>query len=100
MYTAAAIRGLYAVTPDTADTASLVSNVDAAIEGGAHVVQYRNKTAASGLKLAQAHALQALCARRGVPLIVNDDVEIARQVGAAGVHIGAEDSTLSAARAL
>jgi thiamine-phosphate pyrophosphorylase len=95
----AAVRGLYAVTPDTEDLETLVRDVEAAITGGACIVQYRNKNASPELLLSQASALQASCERSGVPLIVNDYVDLAREVGAAGVHLGAEDASLNAARA-
>ena len=96
----AAIAGLYAVTPDIADTALLVRKVDAAIRGGATVVQYRNKAADAGLRLAQAHALARLPALRDALLIVNDDAAIAATVGAAGVHLGEDDAGIAAARAI
>jgi thiamine-phosphate pyrophosphorylase len=94
-----AIRGLYAVTPDTEDTASLVSKVASAIAGGATLVQYRSKIAAFDVRLAQARALKALCRERGALLIVNDSVDLAREVNADGVHLGREDGEAAPARA-
>jgi thiamine-phosphate pyrophosphorylase len=93
------IAGLYAITPDLADTDDLVYRVRAALDGGAHVVQYRNKTASPQLRLTQARALQALCAARGVPLIINDHLDIAVAVDAAGLHLGGDDGDIAAARA-
>lgn len=93
------IQGLYAVTPDTGDTQALTAQVDAAIRGGVRVVQYRNKTASPRLRQTQATALQALCEAHGAALIINDHVKLAREVGAAGVHVGAEDAKLRDARA-
>ena len=84
----AGIAGLYAVTPDIADTGLLVRKVDAAIRGGATVVQYRNKRADAALRLAQAGALARLPAMRDARLIVNDDAAVAAAVGADGVHLG------------
>lgn len=94
-----AISGLYAVTPDITDTNSLIRKVGRVLEGGARVVQYRNKTADENQRLAQARALVALCDEFGVPLIVNDSVEVARAGGAGGVHLGAEDAGIADARA-
>ena len=94
------VRGLYAVTPDFTDTEALVSKVDAAIDGGARLIQYRNKTASAALLLEQAHALSRLCASRGALLIVNDHVDIALATDAHGVHLGSEDGGTLAARAL
>jgi thiamine-phosphate pyrophosphorylase len=92
------VRGLYAVTPDTADTQALVRDVDRAVAGGARLVQYRNKTASAALRLEQASALKALCSRRGVQLIVNDHVDLAREIDADGVHLGKEDGAAAQAR--
>jgi thiamine-phosphate pyrophosphorylase len=94
------IRGLYAVTPDTTDTARLVAAVAAALEGGAAAVQYRNKSNDPFLRDAQAHALARVFAARGGIHIVNDDPALARAVGADGVHIGSDDGSIEAARAI
>ena len=93
------IAGLYAVTPDLADTADLCRRVCAVLDGGARVLQYRNKTAGPELRLEQAHALQRLCQSREVALIINDHLELALQTGAAGLHLGGDDGDLAAARA-
>ncbi len=90
--------GLYALTPDEADTPALVAKVRAAIAGGAAAVQYRNKPAPAGLRSEQALALAALCRTAGVPLLVNDDIELALAVDAAGVHLGRDDGDLAAGR--
>ncbi len=95
----AQITGLYAITPDLADTGELLRRVRAALTGGARVVQYRNKTATPALQLAQARALQTLCAEHGVPLIINDHLDLALAVGAAGLHLGGDDGDITAARA-
>ncbi len=91
-------RGLYTITPDDADTARLTALVRSALAGGAAAVQYRNKTAPAALRREQASALVALCRSYGVPLVVNDDVELAFAVGADGVHLGSEDTDLASAR--
>jgi thiamine-phosphate pyrophosphorylase len=91
-------RGLYALTPDEPDTAVLAAAVRSAVAGGAAAVQYRNKRADAGLRRAQAAALAGLCRAAGVPLIVNDDLELALEVDAAGVHLGRGDGDLAAAR--
>jgi thiamine-phosphate pyrophosphorylase len=96
--TRSAISGLYAITPDTPDTPALLSKVAAAIEGGARFVQYRNKAASRELRIEQARALNALCRERGAALIVNDHLDIARLVGAAGLHLGGDDGSAAAAR--
>lgn len=93
------IRGLYAVTPDEHDSAHLAALVQAAAEGGARLVQYRNKTASSALRESQARALGLICRRHGIPLIVNDHLELAMAIGADGLHLGRDDGDLAAARA-
>ncbi|MBL8380930.1 MAG: thiamine phosphate synthase [Burkholderiales bacterium] len=94
------IAGLYAITPDWDDTARLIVSVRAAIAGGARVVQYRNKKADAARRLEQALALAATCARDGATFIVNDHVELAQDVDADGVHLGAADGNLARARRL
>ncbi|HXV09693.1 MAG TPA: thiamine phosphate synthase [Burkholderiales bacterium] len=96
----AAVRGLYAVTPDIIDTAELTAKVEAALAGGASVVQYRNKAAGADLRAAQARALQALCRAKGVPLLINDHLELAAAIDAPGLHLGKDDTSLPEARAL
>ncbi len=98
--TARALHGLYAVTPDLADTRDLVARAEAAIAGGACAIQYRNKSAPAALQREQAEVLAHVCTKRGVPLIINDDPHLARAVGAAGVHVGEADGGLAAARAI
>lgn len=92
------LRGLYAVTPDIADTAVLCRRVDAALRGGARLLQYRNKSAAAPLRLEQASRLAVLCRSHGVPLVINDDLDLALDVGADGVHLGRDDAALHGAR--
>jgi len=93
------INGLYAVTPDLADTALLLTRTRAALAGGTRLLQYRNKTAGEHLRREQASALRKLCQRRGAALIINDHVELACEIGADGAHIGVDDMSVAAARA-
>jgi thiamine-phosphate pyrophosphorylase len=91
------LRGLYAITDGP--RADLIEVCAAALAGGARLLQYRDKSTDAARRADEARALQALCAARGVPLIVNDDVELAAAVGAAGVHLGEDDAAVDAARA-
>lgn len=93
------LRGLYAITPESGDTAWLAARVEECIEGGAALVQYRAKEAAPGLALEQARLLAQLCRARRVPLIVNDSVELAIAADADGVHLGRDDPHVRRARA-
>jgi len=63
-------------------------------------LQYRNKTAGAALQLEQACALRDLTREFSVPLVINDDVLLAQQVGADGVHLGGDDGSLSDARSV
>lgn len=91
--------GLYAITDSQLLPAGkLMAAVEAALRGGAVLVQYREKKAPQPERLRQARDLAALCNSAGVPLIINDDAELARRCGAAGVHLGQSDSSLTEAR--
>jgi thiamine-phosphate pyrophosphorylase len=92
------INGLYAITPELTDTASLVAITKQVITGGARLVQYRSKTTETALRLEQAQSLAHLCRKFGIPLIINDYLDLAIKVRADGVHLGREDSPLSEAR--
>jgi thiamine-phosphate pyrophosphorylase len=93
------VRGLYAITDTSGDVDDgLLTRVRSAILGGAQLVQYRDKSADRGRRRRQGSALNALCRAHGTPLIINDDVALAAEVGAAGVHVGKDDLSLAAAR--
>ena len=93
-----AVTGLYAITPSEPDTTELLRKVRLALMGGARVLQYRNKIADDVMRLEQARALRELTYEFSVPLIINDDVMLAQQTDADGVHLGGKDSSLIAAR--
>ncbi len=94
------ISGLYAITPDEQDTLRLLSLVKLVLQGGARVLQYRNKSGSVALKFEQAMALRELTREFAVPLIINDDATLAMQVDAEGVHLGGKDGSVAAARAI
>jgi len=89
--------GLYAITQtENKALATVLAEVAAVIRGGAAMVQYRNKQAHDAV--AWAAALAECCNSQNVPLIINDDVELAVRVGAAGVHLGKDDGEIQHAR--
>lgn len=92
--------GLYAIT-DTrlGHSDALIDGVGAAIAGGAKVIQYRDKSHDAMRRQAEATRLQELCTASAIPLIINDDVDLAAAVGAAGVHLGRDDLSVAEARA-
>lgn len=77
---------------------ALLDCVREALDGGVTLVQYRAKTASSAEMYAEALQLKALCDSFKVPLIINDRLDIAMTVGAAGVHLGQDDLPCAAAR--
>jgi thiamine-phosphate pyrophosphorylase len=97
MRTRLSTGGLYAITDGP--RGDLIAACAAALRGGASVLQYRDKTADRPRRDHEARSLVQLCTSHGVPLIVNDDVELAAEVGAAGVHLGEHDGDIAAARA-
>ena len=91
-------RGIYALTPEHRSGAELTNTVASAIEYGVRAIQYRDKSADLEQRRRDAGALLEVCRARNVPLIINDDVELALATGADGVHLGRDDENLSAAR--
>ena len=92
---------LYAVTDrHWLDGRRLVDVVRESLDGGVTMVQLREKTLDEANFFAEAKELQALCRERGVPFLVNDNVEIARQMDADGVHVGQSDMEAQDVRAL
>lgn len=90
------IAGLYAITPDLADTELLCQMVETSILGGARVVQYRNKVADQKLRIKQSLALLEVCRKHEIPFIINDHVELCLSIDADGVHIGGDDGDIAA----
>ena len=83
---------LYAVTDrHWLNGRTLLEVVRESLDGGVTMLQLREKTLEEGAFLEEARALQALCRERHVPFIVNDNVDIARAMGADGVHVGQSD---------
>ena len=90
---------IYLVTDDGClQGRPLLECVREALEGGVTLVQYRAKTASSAEMYAEALQLKALCDSFKVPLIINDRLDIAMAVGAAGVHLGQDDLPCAVAR--
>lgn len=93
------IPGLYVITRTLpGGPEALAEAVDQAVAGGAVMVQYRDKGGDEARRDREARAVLEACGRRGVPLVINDDLALARHIGADGVHLGREDATVQAAR--
>ncbi|WP_060481680.1 thiamine phosphate synthase [Pseudomonas sp. NBRC 111119] len=93
------LRGLYAITDSQLLAGRFLSHVQAALEGGVCMLQYRDKGDDDARRLREAEALKNLCERYGTQLIINDDAELAARLGV-GVHLGQTDGPLTPARAL
>ncbi|WP_232023528.1 thiamine phosphate synthase [Thiomicrorhabdus aquaedulcis] len=93
------VSGLYIITqPDCASTATLLSQVKLALQGGARWVQYRDKTATFAHQLHTACLLKQLCKTYQAWLIINDHLPLALQSQADGLHLGQNDAQLKQAR--
>lgn len=94
-------HGLYGVTDSQLqpDDRILIETVEQALMGGMKILQYRDKSLDSGKRLRQAGALKVLCHQYQAMLIINDDVELALDVEADGVHLGQQDESIADARA-
>ena len=79
---------------------SHVELTEMAIAGGADIIQFRSKSGSTREMINAATQMKILCSRAGVPLIINDRVDIALAVGADGVHLGQDDFPIPVARKL
>jgi len=93
------LRGLYAITDSQLLAGRFLSHVEAALEGGVRLLQYRDKSDDAARRLREAEGLMKLCERYGTQLLINDDAELAARLGV-GVHLGQTDGPLTPARAL
>ena len=93
------LKGLYAITDDQLIAESEFNPaVESALQGGASIIQYRDKSDNLHKRLQQANSLRSLCEQYQAILIINDDVELAKAVDAHGVHLGKNDTSISSAR--
>ena len=90
-------QGIYIITDSVLLQGRLVASVEAALQGGAQIVQYRDKSSDSAKRLHQAQQLKQLCQHYNIPLIINDDLELAAQLDV-GVHLGQQDGSITLAR--
>lgn len=93
------MKGLYAIT-DTANhsTEIMLTKTEEILRADAKILQFRNKQADKNTRISEAEQLVDLCQQFSVPLIINDDIELAIQVGADGVHLGKSDLSITEAR--
>ncbi|EOA83640.1 thiamine biosynthetic bifunctional enzyme [Exserohilum turcicum] len=92
---------LYLVTDSTdaiLGSRNLADVVEQAVTGGVTIVQYRDKTSDTGVLILTAKALHQKCKTHGIPLLINDRVDVALAVGCEGVHLGQDDMNVAEAR--
>ncbi len=94
----ARLHGVYAITDTVLCGDDLINKVRAAIEGGIRILQYRNKQASLAIQHEEATTLLSLCRQHDVLFIVNDDIDLASDINADGVHLGQKDRALNVAR--
>jgi thiamine-phosphate pyrophosphorylase len=95
------LRGLYVIVdPNVAGGRDIVKIARDAVAGGARAIQWRDKTREKGLQLPDVQGIAAVCRGARVPLIINDDADLALAVGAAGVHVGQKDLPVLVVRRL
>ena len=93
------LKGLYAITDERLIAEEHFSEaIEAALQGGANIIQYRDKSDNQQKRLQQAQTLRALCTRYDATCIINDDIELAKAVNADGVHLGQDDIKIAHAR--
>ena len=93
------LRGLYAITDSQLLAGKFLAYVEAALDGGVTLLQYRDKSSDEARRLREAEKLRELCSRYKTQLIINDDAELAARLGV-GVHLGQTDGPLTPARTL
>ncbi len=90
------LSGLYAITNQTLMPENIfLVHAQAAIESGIAILQYRDKSLNTNKRIQQASALKKMCDANDVLFIINDDIELAKEIDADGVHIGQDDESLA-----
>jgi thiamine-phosphate pyrophosphorylase len=93
------LAGLYAITDaELIDEDHFEQIIESALQGGTNIIQYRDKSGDHKKRVRQASVLRSLCERYQAVCIINDDLELAREVNAHGVHLGRDDAALASAR--
>jgi thiamine-phosphate pyrophosphorylase len=94
------VAGVYLLTPDTGpdEFDAMAARFGVAVAAGVAIVQYRNKRASAAQRRAQARMLQTLAGRHGALFVVNDDIDLAIELEADGVHLGRDDGDIAMAR--
>lgn len=93
------LEGIYAITDEVlTPKPSIIQQVEKALDAGAKVIQLREKTSTDDELEDIAKALQQLCTKKGATFFINDRVQLARKIGADGIHVGFTDQTVKETR--
>lgn len=92
------LSGLYFITDRKLSSNGIVDDVWQVVSAGAKVVQYREKEAGEAWKVKEARIIKEICREKNVVFIINDDLEVAKTVGADGVHLGQQDTSIGEAK--
>lgn len=93
------LKGLYAITDERLIAEERFTEaIEAALQGGASIIQYRDKSDDHQKRIQQATSLRELCTEYDAICIINDDIELAKTINADGVHLGQDDTALANAR--
>lgn len=93
------LTGLYAITDESLiPERYFAQSIESVLQGGARIIQYRDKSNNEQKRYKQASTLRSLCDRHNAILIINDDIELTHRVKADGVHLGKDDDDISQAR--
>lgn len=91
-------KGLYAITDAAIDSATMMAKTKAILEAGAQLLQYRFTQTNNSYRDTETTQLIKLCKQFNVPLLINNDIDLALRINADGVHLGKDDATIAEAR--
>ncbi len=93
------LKGLYAITDEKLITGKNFNTaIESALQGGASIIQYRDKSNNHKKRFQQASTLKSLCKQYNAVCLINDDLELAKKISADGIHLGKNDIAISEAR--
>ena len=94
------LTGIYAITPDSLEKEQLYKRVKKLLQNGVRIIQYRDKLRSFEDKLIISKQLKDICQNFDSLLIINDDIHIAKEINADGVHLGQKDISCNEARSI
>tara|TARA_B100000683_G_scaffold188182_1_gene181470 strand:- start:146 stop:820 length:675 start_codon:yes stop_codon:yes gene_type:complete len=92
------LNGTYGITPDNLPSEALIEKIRSSLMGGVKILQYRNKGNNWAKKIEEISEIKKICQKYNVPFIINDNLNIALEVDADGLHVGKDDVSIKKAR--